>query len=96
MTIKEQLLQEIEALPTTRLPQVLTYVRSLHHRTTTNTAKPMSTGASILAHLKKFDVHWEGDDLQECLEEVVNSRGSLTFEAINPFDASDPTPDEVV
>jgi hypothetical protein len=80
MTIKEQLLQAIEALPRTRLAEALTFVKSL-------STKPSITSAkSFLAHLKTIGT-WSGDDFQECLEAVQNSRGEAEFDCIpNPFE----------
>jgi len=46
MTLKEQLLQAIEALPNTRLAEVLTFIQSLSPQSSMTTAK------SFLAHLK--------------------------------------------
>jgi hypothetical protein len=80
MTIKEQLLQAIEALPSTRLAEALTFMKSL-------STKPSITSAkSFLAHLKTIGT-WSGDDCQECLEAVQNSRGETEFGySPNPFE----------
>ena len=80
MTLKEQLLQEIEALPSARLAEVLTFVQSLSTKPSTTSAK------SFLAHLKTIGT-WSGDDLQECLEAVENSQGEAQFDySPNPFE----------
>lgn len=80
MTLKEQLLQAIEALPSDRLVQVLTFVQSLSTKPSTTSAK------SFLAHLKTIGT-WSGDDFQECLEAVQNSRGEAQFDySPNPFE----------
>ena len=80
MTLKEQLLQAIEALPSDRLVQVLTFVQSLSTKPSTTSAK------SFLAHLKTIGT-WSGDDFQECLEAVQNSRGEAQFDySSNPFE----------
>jgi hypothetical protein len=80
MTLKEQLLQAIEALPSDRLAQVLTFVQSLSTKPSTTSAK------SFLAHLKTIGT-WSGDDFQECLEAVQNSRGEAQFDySSNPFE----------
>ena len=80
MTIKEQLLQAIEALPSTRLAEALTFMKSL-------STKPSITSAkSFLAHLKTIGT-WSGDDCQEYLEAVQNSRGETEFNySPNPFE----------
>lgn len=80
MTLKEQLLQAIESLPSDRLAQVLTFVQSLSTKPSTTSAK------SFLAHLKTMGT-WSGDDFQECLEAVQNSRGEAQFDySPNPFE----------
>ena len=80
MTLKEQLLQAIEALPSTRLAEALTLMKSL-------STKPSITSAkSFLVHLKTIGT-WSGDDFQECLEAVKNSRGEAQFDySTNPFE----------
>ncbi len=73
MTIKEQLLQAIEALPSTRLAEALTFMKSL-------STKPSITSAkSFLAHLKTIGT-WSSDGCHECLEAVQNSRGETEFD----------------
>ncbi len=80
MSLKEQLFQAIEALPSDRLAQVLTFVQSLSTKPSTTSAK------SFLAHLKTIGT-WSGDDFQECLEAVQNSRGEAQFDySPNPFE----------
>jgi hypothetical protein len=80
MTLKEQLLQEIEALPSDRLAEALTFTKSLSTKPSTTSAK------SFLAHLKTIGT-WSGDDLQECLEAVQNPQGLAQFDdSPNPFE----------
>jgi hypothetical protein len=80
MTLKEQLFQEIEALPSGQLAEVLTFVQSLSTKPHTTSAK------SFLAHLKTIGT-WSGNDLQECLEAVQNSQGQAQFDySPNPFE----------
>ena len=80
MTLKEQILQAIEALPSDRLVEALTFIQSLSTQTSTTSAK------SFLAHLKTIGT-WSGDDLQECLEAVQNSQGQAQFDYNpNPFE----------
>jgi hypothetical protein len=80
MPLKEQLLQAIETLPSSRLSEALTLIQSLQ-------AEPSPTTAqSFLAHLKTIGA-WSGDDLQDCLEAVQNSRGEAQFDySPNPFE----------
>ena len=80
MTLKEQLLQEIEALPADRLAEAITLIESLQ------TTPPPTSAQSFLAHLKTIGT-WTGNDLQECLEAVQNSRGTAEFDySPNPFE----------
>ncbi|MFB8792455.1 MAG: hypothetical protein U7123_27320 [Potamolinea sp.] len=80
MTLKEQILQAIEALPSDRLVEALTFIQSLSTQPSTTSAK------SFLAHLKTIGT-WSGDDLQECLEAVQNSQGQAQFDySPNPFE----------
>jgi hypothetical protein len=80
MTLKEQLLQTIEALPSSQLAEALILIQSLQ-------TKPSTTSAqSFLAHLKTIGV-WSGNDLQDCLEAVQRSRGEAQFDSSpNPFE----------
>ncbi len=66
MPLKEQLLQAIETLPSSRLSEALTLIQSLQ------TATSPTTAQSFLTHLKTIGT-WSGDDLQDCLEAVQNS-----------------------
>lgn len=80
MTIKEQLLQAIEALPNTKLAEALILMKSL------STTPSIPSTKSFLAHLKTIGT-WSGDDFQECLEAVQNSRGEAQFNySPNPFE----------
>jgi hypothetical protein len=80
MPLKEQLLQAIETLPSNRLPEALTFIQSLQ------TEPSPTTAQSFLTHLKTIGT-WSGDDLQDCLEAVQNSRGEAQFDhSPNPFD----------
>ncbi|MUG92200.1 DUF2281 domain-containing protein [Scytonema sp. UIC 10036] len=96
MTIKEQLLQEIESSPDTILAETLDFLRSLKTKETVTKAKPEapesavhipvnSTGRSLLEHLKTIG-KWEGDDLQDCLRLVIATRGKAKFDYDNPFE----------
>jgi hypothetical protein len=79
MTIKEQLYQAIETLPSKKLTEALILIESLQ-------TKSPTSAQSFLTHLKTIGT-WSGDDLQECLESVENSRGEAQFNyQTNPFD----------
>ncbi len=80
MTLKEQLIKEIEALPSDRLAEALALIQSLQTKPSTTSAK------SFLAHLKTIGT-WSGDDLGKCLEAVQNSQGQAQFDySPNPFE----------
>jgi hypothetical protein len=96
MTIKEQLLKEIESAPENLLPEILNFLLFLKtkpiqtqaetHVDNANKQTPLkSTGRSLLEHLKTIGT-WEGDDLKECLEIVYATRGKAKFNEYNPFD----------
>lgn len=96
MTTKQQLIQEIESTPENILTETLNFLRYLKTKdnqlqekqktleSQTNT-QINSTGRSLLEHLKTIG-QWEGDDLEECLEEVVASRGQAKFDYNNLFE----------
>jgi len=80
MTLKEQLLQAIEALPNTKLAEALIFVKALSTEPSTTSAQ------SFLAHLKTIGT-WSGDDLLDCLEAIQQSRGEAQFDySANPLD----------
>ena len=96
MTIKEQLLQEIESSSDIILAETLDFLRFLKTKETptppqTSTPESAShtqensTGRSLLEHLKTIG-KWEGDDLQECLQLVIATRGKAKFDYHNPFE----------
>ena len=90
MTIKQILIQEIESVSEPILAEILDYLRFLKTKSNQNEARSYlpvnSTGKSLLEHLKTIG-SWEGDDLEECLQEVISSRGSAKFDyEFNPFD----------
>ncbi|GAA6614838.1 DUF2281 domain-containing protein [Scytonema sp. NUACC26] len=96
MTIKEQLLQEIESSPDSILAETLDFLRRLKTKETEAKAKPealefaahtpvTSTGRSLLEHLKTIG-KWEGDDLQDCLRLVIATRGKAKFDYDNLFE----------
>jgi hypothetical protein len=80
MTLKEQLLQAIEALPSDRLTEALASIQSLSTNSSPTSAK------SFLTHLQRIGT-WSGNDLQICLEAVHDSQGEAEFDYHpNPFD----------
>lgn len=89
MIIKQQLIQEIESASNSLLAETLDFLRFLKTKqakvASTNSTPINSTGNSLLEHLKTIGT-WEGDDLEECLEQVISSRGQAKFDAENPFE----------
>ncbi|AFY48022.1 hypothetical protein Nos7524_2174 [Nostoc sp. PCC 7524] len=95
MTIKEKLLKEIESTSDTILAETLDFLRFLKTKETAinlqaknvesaNHTAVHSTGNSLLKHLETIG-KWEGDDLEECLQSVIASRGKAKFDDDNPF-----------
>jgi hypothetical protein len=82
MTSKEQLLQEIESTPDRLISETLDFLRLIKAKEGGN----FSTGQSLLAHLKTIGT-WQGDDLDKCLQSVVDRRLPAEFDVqTNPFD----------
>jgi hypothetical protein len=74
------LLQAIEALPSTKLAEALTFMQSLSTEPSTTSAQ------SFLAPLKTIGT-WSGNDLPDCLETVQTSCGEAQSDySPNPFD----------
>jgi len=88
MTIKEQLIKEIQSSEDKLLEQTLNFLRFLKTRETIEIDEEKevdSTGKSLLEHLKKVD-RWSGDDLEECLGAVKETVLPASFDTFNPFD----------
>jgi len=91
MTLKEQLLQELESTPETLILQTLTFLRFLKTHPNQDSASSKikqftSTGQSLLEHLKTIG-KWEGDDFEECLQVTRDNRLPAKFEYdFNPFE----------
>ena len=78
MTIKEQLLQEIQSSSDNLLEKTLAFLKSLKNREKkkgkTNDEKLISsTGKNLVNHLQKIG-DWSGDDLEECLKNITETR----------------------
>lgn len=87
-TIKEQLLAAIETAPEPILEQTLDYLEYLKTRKNSNVIKPVGVpvqdGEPILRGSKakdllKFARTWQGDDFQECLQLVYDTRSQAEF-----------------
>ena len=87
-TIKEQLLAAIETAPEPILEQTLDYLEYLKTRKNSNVIKPVGApvqdGEPILRGSKakdllKFARTWQGDDFEECLQLVYDTRSQAEF-----------------
>lgn len=85
MTLKEQLMQEIESMPEELLAEVLNFASSIQVKREKPQAfaelpakltyRPAS-GRSILRHAGT----WQGDDFEECLQMVYDTRSPAKFD----------------
>jgi hypothetical protein len=82
MTIKEQLLQELNSTPDRLIVETLNFLQFIKAKEELT----FSTGASLLAHLKTIGT-WQGDDFDECFQDISDTRlpAEFTLET-NPFD----------
>ena len=90
MTIKEELLLEIQSTPDSLLEQTLDFLRFLKTKEKKNVETDQeklinSTGKNLVEHLKEIG-SWSGDDLEECLKTVKETRYRAGFDSSNPFD----------
>lgn len=83
MSIKEQLLQEIESSSERLLEETLEFLKLLKGKQ--QNQKLDSTGRKLYEHLKTIGT-WSGDDLEECNEAVESTRGEARFNLENPFE----------
>lgn len=87
-TIKEQLLIAIESTPEPILEQTLDYLEYLKTKKNGSIIKPAGTPApegepilrgSKAKDLLKFAGTWQGDDFEECLQLVYDTRSHAEF-----------------
>lgn len=87
-TIKEQLLAAIETAPESILEETLDYLEYLKTRKNDSGIKPVGVpiqdGEPILRGSKaqdllKFAGTWQGDDFEECLQLVYDTRSPAEF-----------------
>jgi hypothetical protein len=80
--LRQKLLHQLDQLPEDYLPLVDSFLASLESKTqqqfvnqseSSSTLQPHSTGASLVEHLRMIGT-WEGDDFEECLQAVYDSR----------------------
>lgn len=94
MTTKEELSQEIESTPEALLVELLHFLRFIKSKQNSNlthahllpTPQPFSTGQTLLKHLNTIGT-WQGDDINDCLRSVYESRSQAKFESHNPLNA---------
>jgi hypothetical protein len=70
--IKEELLAAIEVAPDEAIEQTLQFLNTLLQETSILRS---GSGKSILRHAGK----WQGDDFEECLQSVYDSRSDAQF-----------------
>jgi hypothetical protein len=82
MTIKEQLLQELNSTPDRLIVETLNFLQFIKAKEELT----FSTGASLIAHLKTIGT-WQGDDFDECFQDIYDTRlpAEFTLET-NTFD----------
>ena len=88
MTIKEQLIEEIEASSEELLLETLDFLKFLKNqkkRKLESKKLEKSTGTSLLEHLETLS-KWSGNDLEECFKMVRETRTLAKFDEFNPFD----------
>ena len=88
MTIKEQLIEEIEASSEELLLETLDFLKFLKNqkkRKLESKKLEKSTGKSLLEHLETLG-KWSGNDLEECFKMVRETRTLAKFDEFNPFD----------
>jgi hypothetical protein len=80
LELRQKLHAQLDRIPEVQLPQIQQYLTTL-----TRPAK-ITTGASLLAALPSIGT-WQGDDLEDCLQSVYDSRSPVKFinEDQNPF-----------
>jgi hypothetical protein len=93
--LRQKLLHQLNQLPEDDLPLVdefLAFLEFKAHQQTASLSKSnstlqtRSTGQALLEHLKTIGT-WEGDDFEECLQAVYDTRLPTKFESnSNPFD----------
>jgi hypothetical protein len=87
LELRQRLHAELDQIPEVELPKVQQYFTELAIPTTHATLMTVATGSSLLAALKSMGA-WQGDDLQDCLQAVYDSRSPAKFgdDEPNPFD----------
>lgn len=88
MTIRKQLLQEITSSSDEILFETLDFLKFLKNKQSEEPSAQTataSTGKSLLQHIKNLG-SWSGEDLEESLHSVKETRSQAKFDLENPFD----------
>ncbi len=86
-SIREELLTAIANTPESILEEVLSYLEYLKTKHYGSSTKPANTSqemepilrGSKAKHLLKFAGTWQGDDFEQCLQLVYNTRSQSEF-----------------
>ena len=87
LDLQEQITQELSTISPDNLKIIAEFVQFRKQKQQTNLLEPINykpaSGRSILRHGGK----WEGDDLEDCLKLMYETRGKVTVNnRINPFE----------
>ena len=88
--IREQLIQETEEISDDLLKEVLDFLLFIKARHINPSSKPVpseapfSSAKYVLDNLSKIGA-WEGDDFEECLQMVKDTRSQVNFFKHEPF-----------
>ncbi|GAP97542.1 hypothetical protein [Leptolyngbya sp. NIES-2104] len=89
-SVREQLIQETEEISDELLREVLDFLLFIKTRQVTRTEKliaskaPFSSAKYVLDNLSDIGT-WEGDDFEECLQMVKDTRSQVDFFKHEPF-----------
>jgi hypothetical protein len=89
-SVREQLIQETEEISDDLLREVLDFLLFIKTRQVTQPSKPIvseapfSSAKYVLDNLSNIGT-WEGDDFEECLQTVKDTRGQANFFKHEPF-----------
>jgi hypothetical protein len=86
LELRQRLHAELDRVPEVELPKIQQYFTELAIPKLHSALPTVATGASLLAALKSMGT-WQGDDLQDCLQSVYDSRFPAKFVNAehNPF-----------
>ncbi len=78
MSIRQELIQEIESTPDYLLTDVINFIRSIKHSDIKCLQANFVSPSELLKKLETIG-SWQGDDLEECLHRVNNDRLPAQF-----------------